>query len=277
MKKILSLLIAAAAALNLGSCTNNGVHQGENNIPSGDSSEDGKEKVSAETPHDEVILEGRVAYSDENGVFFTYSDGDGRGNFCMLETNTARIYKADGTECKADLLVSGVPVSVEFDGTVLETYPEIIAPTVITIGDESEADNIVEMLLAAFDYLYESDSGLNESIKYLAFDLKDFHLITDGEKEAFIHIASSRCGAESLVGNIESLLEEGYIVNDGGFMSFPEGLLISFSSEDGETSDGEFEFEMSKYRSSLGAIFLGCRAKKSDGKWGFETESFAIS
>ena len=49
MKKILSLLIAAAAALNLGSCSNNGVPHGENNVPNvGDSSEDGKEKVSAE-------------------------------------------------------------------------------------------------------------------------------------------------------------------------------------------------------------------------------------
>lgn len=277
MKKILSLLIAAAAALNLGSCTNNSLPQGENNIPSGASPGDGKEKVSTETPHDEVLLEGRVAYADENGVFFTYSDTGGREGFCMLETNAARIYKADGTECKADSLVSGLPLRVEFDGTVLETYPEIIAPTVITIGDTSESDNIIEMLLAAFDYLYESDSGLNESIKYLAFDLKDFHLITDGEKEALIHIASSRCGAESLVGDIESLLEEGYIVNDVGFMSFPEGLLISFSSDDEEITEGEFEFAMSKYRSSLGAIYLGCRANRSDGKWGFKTESFAIS
>ncbi len=279
MKKILSLLMAAAAAVNLGSCADNNTLV-KDEVPGGDGHDLGKgtNEVDNETVCDEVTLDGRIAFADEDGVYFTYSDSVGNGGFRRLDTAAAKILKADGTQGDEALLVSGLPVSVEFDGNVFETYPERIAPTKIVLGDESEADNLLEMFLTAFDYLFESDEGLNDNLKYLAFDLSDLDRFNEGEKEAFIWKASEKCGLEPLTGNHDSLLEDGYIVSDEGFMSFPEGLLVSFSTtEAGGDNANVFEFEMSKWRSSLGAIFLGCKAEKNDSVWSYTNESFAIS
>jgi hypothetical protein len=249
MKRISAIAIILALALSLSAC-------------SGVDTDGTSGEISTDPPIDELTenITLTVANVGENSILLC---GEDEGTLYTMPAS------ADG----ASDLKGGMSVEITYTNGIAETYPAQIT-TPVSIKSLSDANDRVGLFLSALDELMGTDSALNSDTTYLAFDLTGVNNLSDGEKEAFIAVASAKYGLEPLVGTFEELRESGYIDKDN--LYFPDGILIEASTKSEHSKS--FTFNISKWRSGTGAYyFVDVKAKNKNGEWSYEVTSEAIA
>jgi len=193
---------------------------------------------------------------DENGLYQVSLD--------TLKGNTSEISAGDMVE-------------IGFDGLVLEIYPAIIAnPDYMVFLEKSE--DFVGLYHDIFIDLYETDSGLNSGIDFIAVDLTKDNILTDSEKNALLYLLRNAAQVETRLATYDDLFLENLVSVDREteFSQIDTGILFIMETSDLEKDS--FQFTAEKWRSSLGAyVFYDCTAKKDKGIWGYEIGEEMIS
>lgn len=167
----------------------------------------------------------------------------------------------------------GAIIEIEYDGTILESYPAQFG-NIKSIKFIEKKDDMVGFYEKVFDKLWETDKGLNENIEILAFDLSKTTNLSDSEKSALIYVLGNKHSLQTVSGTFEQLRNDGYI--DKELLEFKNGILFSF--EVTKQSENSFMFNAEKWRSGDGAYFLkDCKAKKTNDVWDYKIGSEAIS
>lgn len=189
------------------------------------------------------------------------------------------LYQVSIDPLKEDLstIRQGDFIEIGFDGLVLEIYPAIIAnPDYIKFIDKGE--DFVGLYHDVFKDLYETDSGLNKGIEFIAIDFTNDNILMDSEKNALLYLISNTTQIETRLASYEDLLTQKLVSVDEetGFTQLNNGIL--FTIETSELEKDAFQFTAEKWRSSLGAyVFYDCTAKKEDGSWSYKIGAEMIS
>ncbi|WP_304508874.1 hypothetical protein [Anaerotignum sp.] len=168
-------------------------------------------------------------------------------------------------------------VEIGFDGLILEIYPGIIA-NVDYIMFLEKGEDFVGLYHDIFMDLYETDSGLNSDIDYIALDLTKDKNLTPSEKNALLYLLWCDMLIETRLATYDDLLAENLITinKNTGFSELENGMLLKLESTKAE--DENFTFTAEKWRSSLGAYYFNnCDAKKENGKWTYSIGQEMIS
>ena len=202
-----------------------------------------------------------------------YLSGDEGGDLISLSLKEIAITNETGDTLAAEDVRGGMTVEVAFDGMIMESYPSMLSnPTKLTI--EKQGWDVVGLYRQAIRDIYEEDPGLNGNT-YAAFDLTKAANLTEGEKSALIYLVGNDLKLETLSGTMESLAEEGYIDEENLF--FEDGVLITIGDEEPD-KEGDFSFDIQKWRSGTGAIFYqDCKAVWDGEAYSYEVGGFAIS
>ena len=114
--------------------------------------------------------------------------------------------------------------------------------------------------------LYETDSGLNHEIKYIAVDMTSVFENEREELEAALEPWAEALGCELLVDTFEGLAEAGHIVvrpiEEAGFR---DGVLFQFG--DVLLEGKKLTIKATKYRGPLGAVGAEFTVRFSGGEW----------
>ena len=192
---------------------------------------------------------------------------------CTAGLSDAALTDAQGRAMTPDDLRYGMVVTIGYDGNTLETYPAQLSQP-ISLAVQKEDDDLVGFYLAMLQDLYDTDPGLNDGIKQLAFDLDGVQNLTASEKSALIYLAAQQFQLDTFSATYQDLLQEGLVTADRPH--FTDGLLITLTTE--PTSSGSFTFQAQKWRSGTGAYFFNdCTASPKDGAWHYTIGSEAIS
>ncbi len=171
----------------------------------------------------------------------------------------------------------GDMIEIGFDGTVLETYPAILANVQYIMLLENSED-FVGLYYDIFMKLYHEDLNLNTDIDLIALDLTEENNLTDSEKNALLYLLWNTTQLQTRLATYEDLLSENLITLDAltGYAEFKTGVLLKL--ETSETEEEGFTFNAEKWHSSLGAYFFtDCQAKKENGTWVFVIGTEVIS
>ncbi|MDW7659891.1 MAG: hypothetical protein SCL54_00555 [Bacillota bacterium] len=222
----------------------------------------------AELPKADALIEGKIVDLDENGFLFT-TDTSGLIRVGMEGT----IYDEDNQETDVSSLKLGQWIEIGFSGAIMESYPgQLVDIKFIHIVEQQ--DNMVGFYRMVIDDLWQTDEGLNSDIEYIALDLSQITNLSESEKQALLYLTSGQYELTGLSATYEELVEQGYI--DGENLYFEDGLLFTFDIK--STSDKSMKFDVTKWRSGLGAyFFMDCEAKKTKDGWTYEVGSEAIS
>lgn len=167
----------------------------------------------------------------------------------------------------------GAIIEIEYDGTILESYPSQFS-NIKNIKFIEKKDDMVGFYEKVFDKLWETDKGLNSNIEILAFDLSKTTNLSESEKSALIYVLGNKYKLQTVSGTFDQLRNDGYIDKD--LLEFKNGILFSF--EVTKQSENSFMFNAEKWRSGTGAYFFNdCKAKKTNDVWVYEIGSEAIS
>ncbi len=219
-------------------------------------------------PAAEAVLTGTLADVSDTTLLLA---GAGANDLYTLGTGLP-VYDADGNPTE-EAPAAGQQVAVGYSGAVMETYPAQLGGAVY-LQLLSEPDDRIGLYLTALDDLWNTDTALNDDTTYLAFDLSGAANLTEGEKSALVWQAAGTYGKEPLTGSFDELCEQGYI--DREALYFDNGLLIELTvTEEGEDT---FTFDLTKWRSGLGAYFFsGCTAQRTGDGWTYEVGAEMIS
>jgi len=201
----------------------------------------------------------------------------------------------DGEQADASALRDGMLAELTFQGNVLETWPArlsgVSAISVHSLGTPENPGgttyDLCGLYLQVLEDLWEKDVGLNGGIEYVSVDLSDAPgELSAGEKAAVGWIFACRHGVTALGLTYEELREQGYLTQREGdpLPWWENGVLFSITADDWD--EGEVyslpvvKFSASKWRSGLGAYFLGrCKAVWPEmGAWsGYTVGAEAIA
>ena len=115
--------------------------------------------------------------------------------------------------------------------------------------------------LLVFESLYGIDAELNQSIKYVAVDLKNVKLTDTREFVALMQEFCDGNGFTMLQDDFESLAGKGYIENQ----YFKDGILVTF--DDAELGRDTLETSAMKWRSAIGIVGADYKVEKANGEW----------
>jgi hypothetical protein len=259
LKRIFVIVLILTLILSFAACSG----------PKNDDGPDATEPAGSQIPDTDDILTAKIAMLYDGTMLLMGAD---TGSLYMV-TTALDVYDADGKVAATDSLKPGQTVEVGFSGGVMESYPmQLGEPAYVRIT--SQEDDMVGFYKTVLDDLWKVDEGLNSDISVLAFDLKNVTNLTDGEKSALVYVVSGEHGLEGITGTFDELSEQGYIDKDN--LYFETGILFEFSLSD--VTPDSFTFDVSKWRSGLGAYFyIDCKAVKNDGTWSYTVGSEAIS
>ncbi len=253
MKRITAIILTLIMALALSACAdNNNTNSGH--LPS----------TSPGTAPSDIVLTARIMQIYGNSLLLAnISEDANASDLYMVPTDSLVILSTDGSDVDKGALASGMIVEVAYDGVVMESYPmQLGNPSSIEIKDQGT--DLMGFYKQVIDELYSEDTGLNDSISVLAFDLTGIVNLTGTEKSALVYVLGNAYGMESLQGTFDELCEQGYIDKEKLF--FKSGLLFELS--DTLAENNSFTFDISKWRSGLGAIGMqDCKAMYKDGVW----------
>jgi len=246
MKKINLILLVIALLIALSACT-----------PT--------KPVNNSNPHSKNKFLGKVIKINDKSILISNAGNEvNSGDLYILSTE----HDYDKEKIKP-----GAIIEIEYDGTILESYPAQFG-NVKNIKFIEMKDDMVGFYEKVFDKLWETDKGLNSDIEILAFDLSKTTNLSDSEKSALIYVLGNKYRLETVSGTFEKLRNDGYI--DKEMLVFKNGILFSF--EVTKQSENSFMFNAEKWRSGDGAYFLkDCTAKKTNDVWDYEIGSEAIS
>ena len=171
---------------------------------------------------------------------------------------------------------SGDLVEITFSGSVQESFPMGLTDVTDVRVLEDGFDNLCALYLQVLEDLWKKDPALSENIGIIGLDLSQTSL-TDAERSALAWYFSCLHGTDYVFGDLESLIDWGYITgeplgtedapSDAKFWHWEDGCYFSIVEESLE--NGVLSFDAQKWRSSLGAYFFSnCTAEKTpDGKW----------
>lgn len=195
------------------------------------------------------------------------------GEVYRISLDGLKILGEDGNVLDNASLRAGMLVEIEYDGTILESYPASFGNpvTIKVIGFE---DDIVGLYLNVINDLYSIDPGLNSDISVIALDLSKASNLNEAEKSVISWRAMEIYGLDIYTGTYDELCEQGLI--DKERMYFKDGILISI--EDTKISDNKFKFNAKKWRGGDGAYFFNdCIAEKNNESWSYTVGSEMIS
>lgn len=165
-------------------------------------------------------------------------------------------------------------ISFEFDGLVMESYPAQIG-NVQNLTVDKKDGNLIGIYLEAFEELQNTDRELGANASELAIDLTEVSNLSEDEKSALVHLLMSKLDVYIYEITFEELEEQGKILDEDGFKSYPNGVLYEISSEAGEKN---FMFNISKWVSSRGAYgFYENKVEFERGKYTWERGKGYIS
>lgn len=215
--------------------------------------------------HSKYKFIGKVIKIYDKTMLISNADNEiNSGDLYLLSTD----YDYDKEKIKA-----GAIIEIEYDGTILESYPSQFS-NVKGIKFVEKKDDMVGFYEKVFDKLWETDKGLNSNIEILAFDLSKTTNLSESEKSALIYVLGNKYKLQTVSGTFEQLRKDGYIDKD--LLEFKNGILFSF--EVIKQSENSFMFNAEKWRSGIGAYFFNeCKAKKINGIWDYKIGSEAIS
>lgn len=211
--------------------------------------------------------------SINDSILLLASTAEDSEPLCTAGLTDAALTDAQGNTLTTDALRSGMVVTIGYDGSIMETYPaQLSQPVSLTV--QKQDDDLVGFYLAMLQDLYDTDPGLNDGIKQLAFDLGGVQNLTASEKSALIYLAAQQFQLDTFAATYQDLLQEGLVTAD--YPQFTDGLLITLTAE--PISSGSFTFQAQKWRSGTGAyFFIDCMARQKDGAWHYTIGSEAIS
>ncbi|MDO4379958.1 MAG: hypothetical protein Q4D20_03695 [Clostridia bacterium] len=177
----------------------------------------------------------------------------------FVSTESAKIQR-DGKELSALDLKPGMTVKIDFDGTVLETYPGQI-PNVGSITVTAEEEDKISLFKEAFIHIFETRENLGEE-KTIALDFSKITSLSDEQICALEYVLenyfSSKTKANVIRGSYEELEKNGVIKDN----FFPDGIILSLSEEKGN------KFSVSWWKGGTCASgFSDCTAKMKNGEW----------
>lgn len=218
----------------------------------------------------ESVLTGKIAKVEDRSILLMCEEK----GLLSVSFHDAALYNLEGDTITAGQLRAGMQVEVIYNGIVMETYPGKPAG-VLSLTVQSEEDDLVGFYADVVDDLYNVDSGLNEGVTTLAFDLTKVSNLTEVEKAALVYLLGCRYGMETATGTYEELYEAGYV--DPETHSLQDGLLITIEVTE-VTGDNTFTFSAEKWRSGDGAYFFSdCKATCQDGLWQYTVGAEMIS
>lgn len=187
-------------------------------------------------------------------------------SFIMLSVNDYQEYVVDCSNKKS--VEVNQMVKVVYNGEVRESYPMQIT------ADEIYATSTkITMFLNALAELYERDTALNEGVSMLSVHAEESLGIEEEELSLIAHIQGIRYGAsEVLTDSYSELVDKGYW--DDASKCFSKGIYLELN---GNYEEGSFHFETIKYKGSLSAYYLECKAIYTGNSWSYTVEAEAIS
>lgn len=184
----------------------------------------------------------------------------------------------DGQPADAGQLRDGMLLTVEYTGSVLETYPAMLEGVTALRAVTAGQDDRCGLVLQAFEDLWDEDSGLNGDIAYMGFEIGETLVPEASEREGIAWRFAELHGVQPLTGSWQQLADEGYI--DAENLYWEDGLFFSFTpTENKDQKEDQLFFTAQKWRSGLGALFfVDCTARRdASGGWQYEAGGFAIA
>lgn len=261
MKRLSAIVLIFALIMSLAACSNTQAGPGTENPGV-------TEPIGSQIPEADAVITGKITQLYDGSLLLAGSEP----GLYMIST-ALDVYDASGQPGDVSVLKTGQIIEIGFSGAVMESYPlQLGGPVYIRINEQS--DDLVGFYKSILADLWRVDEGLNSDISVLAFDLSKVTNLTDSEKSALVYVVSGEYGVEGISGTFDELAEQGYIDKEN--LYFETGLLFEF--ELNEVTDDSFVFDVTKWRSGLGAyIFIDCKAVKEDNVWSYSVGSEAIS
>lgn len=256
MKRLLLILMAVLAIAVVAGCS---VDDMENNN-------------GANWDNAPAVFQGKIVNVDQDMLMLVSTQADSAELYRMPVADV-KLADEKGKEIAADQLKAGMLVDIGFSGEIAESYPaQLNSPQYLKVTGAE--DDLVGFYLGVLNDLYEKDSGLNNDLKLLAFDLSQTENLSEAEKAALVWLMGEAKGLQTITGTYDELVEQGYI--DKEQLVFEEGLLFSITTKD--VGDNNFKFDAQKWRSGLGAYFYqDCTATKTSDGWSYSIGAEAIS
>ncbi len=249
--------------------------------------ENGKSEYAFEIDSDECFSDMyKIVYGAESGNLVLAKDG--LGDVMTLNANNSAVY-LDGKRADTADLKDGMTVEIRHRGDILETYParfgKVYSIYAYSLGTENEPGgkyfDLCGLYLKVLEDIWNSDTGLNSGAEIVSIDLSEAPgELTDGEISAIGWIFENKVGAEVIFKTADELVSEGYLtkIEDGNNLyQWDDGVLITITSSGEEDLPNEIKFNVTKWRSPLGAYFFNdCIAEwSSKGVWTDYTLGFA--
>ena len=191
----------------------------------------------------------------------------------LLAPAGIEISDEQGNPAQPSQLEAGTTVRIEYDGSVLETYPcQLGGVTALQMTGTFES--LLPFYLDRIDELYQKDAGLNDGAEKIVLDLTEVTNLTEGEKEAVCYLVGCRYEKEVFQSTYEQLCEEGQIDRDNPY--YKDGMILSFSEKN--QSGRSFTLSGMKWRSGLGAVaYSDAKVKQKNEQWQCKIEQWFIS
>ena len=212
-------------------------------------------------------------------------DGAEEGSLLLAELNGSGVYRVavaedtpvtlDGEPAQAADLEDGMPVSIQFDGSVQETYParlgDVYGISAWSLGTEQNPGggyyDLCGLYLQVLEDLWEADSGLNGGVEVIGLDLSEAPGgLTESEKAAVAWRFGELRGVPVVTGTYEDFAADGSITGtplegtDAEFMEWEDGVLFSITANEDHADEiyslPVLFFNAGKWRTSLGAYFF---------------------
>lgn len=203
---------------------------------------------------------------------FTLVDGAETGNLVLADDSAVYTLTVgdipvylDDEKADAGAIQDGMPVYVEYDGTLLESYPlqlgNVSKISVYSLGSEKNpsgtAYDICGLYLKVLEDLWSRDEGLNGGITKISVDLSTAPgELTEGEKQAIAWIFAGKHNCEMLTLTHDELVEQ----NICEPMNWEDGELFVITGNESyapqDDSVPNFWFDAEKWRSGLGAYYF---------------------
>lgn len=212
----------------------------------------------------------------EGELLLAAQGGEGDALYRLAVGDTAVLL--DDQPADAGQLRDGMLLTVEYTGSVLETYPAMLEGVAALHAVTAGQDDRCGLVLQAFEDLWAEDSGLNGEIVYMGFEVSETLVPEASEREGIAWRFAELHGAQPLTGSWQQLADEGYI--DAENLWWEDGLFFSFTpTENKDQKEDQLFFTAQKWRSGLGALFfVDCTARRADaGDWQYEAGGFAIA
>jgi len=160
----------------------------------------------------------------------------------------------------------------QFTYTAVLTTAAESTPPVTTVKPSNSA--VTLLYFEIIKEVYSEDSGLNGGISIISLDLSEVKNLSVEEKEDLRYLVSCEYSFDTYTYTYNELVDLGLI--DDKNLDFEKGILFEITDE--AIAANTFPFQISKYRSGLGAIFYSdCTAQKTGDTWEYSLGGLYIS